>query len=115
MSKTTKVHYRLIEQAQAATTTVYFDIGNASTFAIQKDHGSVTGSFVVEERLGRDAADTTFDYVTNTNISITAPADDVHNEVLHYSNAAAQFYKVTYTHTSGTGDMNLGVTVFTRS
>ena len=115
MTVSKKIHYRLIEQAQAATTTVYFDIGNASLFAIQKDHESVTGTFVVEERLGYDAADATFDYVTNTNIAITAPADDVHNEVLHFSAGAAQFYKVTYTHTSGTGDMNLGVTVFTRS
>jgi hypothetical protein len=87
-----KVYKELINATTAVTATAWFDIGDARLFALQTEYGSITGAFTVAERLGADITDTTFSYVTNTNISITAPADATGGEVLHYDAGAAQFY-----------------------
>jgi hypothetical protein len=112
-----KSYNKLLSTAVAATWTGYFDIGDAEKFAIQVQHGSITGTFLIKERLGEALTDFgsgtagTFDYVTNTDISFTAPADDVGNELNHYAAGAAQFYSIKYTHTSGTSSLHVGVAV----
>ena len=108
-----KRHRVLVNDTTAATTSVYFDIGDARLFALQTEFGSITGTFTVKERLGENASDTTFSYKTNSNISLTAPADDTGGQVAHFDAGAAQFYELTYTHTSGTAALKIGVTVYT--
>jgi hypothetical protein len=85
---------------------------NADAFALQTEYGSITGTFLVKERIGDAADDTTFSFKTNTDISLTAPADNTGGEVKKYVDAEASHYTITYTHTSGTAALKVGVQIY---
>ena len=108
-----KTYTKLVDLTTAVTTTKYFDLGDARMFSLQTEYGSITGTFLVKSRVGATAAHDTFTYKTNTNISLTAPADDAGGEIQYYDAGATSFFSITYTHTSGTAALKIGLQVYT--
>ena len=110
----------IIDLTTAATTTAYWDMNHSDLMAIQVEHGSITGTFLVKERIGSlkgiaGATTEKMTYKTNTNISLTAPADSISAEVVPFCDVAPNHYSITYTHTSGTSYLRVGVITYNRS
>ena len=106
-----KMYNTLIEQLQAATTTVSFEIANAEMGCLQIQAGAITGTYTLKSRVGKNLDDDTFDYCTQTGLSISDPAGASANNIYEFR-TAAPYYEFTYTHTSGTGSLYVGYSYF---
>lgn len=96
----------VINQAQAATVDgAWMELGPGLTgLSIQTEFGAVTGTLALQSRndanlTGRDVTDVVF----------TQPAGVSGGQVIEVGNARSRWYRVKYTHGSGTGSLKVAV------
>lgn len=88
----------VINQAQAATvTSTVMELYVHQGLAIQIDYGNVTGTLAFK------ASNDNVTYYTVADVVLTNPAGSASGQIVEIGNLRARYYRVDYTHTSGTG------------
>jgi hypothetical protein len=78
------------------------DLRGIAGFSVHVQHGAITGTLVLQER-----NHTRLNWVAVGDVSLTAPAGSAASQIVNVGNARSRYYRVVYTHSSGTGELRV--------
>lgn len=95
----------VINQSQAATvSSSAIDMVNMVGMSIHVIHGNVTGTLILEATNDPSDSDA---WVTAADAALTSPAGTASKSLREIGNTRSRYYRVSYTHSSGTGSLKV--------
>jgi hypothetical protein len=92
-----------LDLATAATTNGSpLDLRGIAGLSIQTEFGEITGTLTLESRNHESLS-----WVEVDDVTLTNPAGSAGGQLIDIGNARSRYYRVTYTHTSGTGALRV--------